>query len=229
MQSISGLEGILEVLLFQLKISQERGCLSFSLGLTGWQCQDRVTTTPTCCFIYKEKFNFQGHEKSCVVASAFSPGQHTWQGRVCGLWVPSSLGWLLPCHPLVVQAWLHPTAWGKRACLAGLSQGPVSRHGQNTRCCSNRSLCSKRLKVLFAQSCLTLCDPMDCSWPWDFPGKDTGVGSHFLLQGIFLTQGSNLDLPHRRQILYLLSHRGSPQFDSLCAKPSDLWKCAWWD
>src|SRR5574337_858741 len=104
MQSISGLEGILEVLLFQLKISQERGCLSFSLGLTGWQCQDRVTTTPTCCFIYKEKFNFQGHEKSCVVASAFSPGQHTWQGRVCGLWVPSSLGWLLPCHPLVVQA-----------------------------------------------------------------------------------------------------------------------------
>ena len=52
----------------------------------------------------KEKCNFQGHENSCVVASAFSPGQHTWQGRVCGLWVPSSLGWLLPCHPLVVQA-----------------------------------------------------------------------------------------------------------------------------
>ena len=27
--------------------------------------------------------------------------------------------------------------------------------------------------------------------PWDSPGKNTGVGSHFLLQGIFLTQGSN--------------------------------------
>ena len=30
--------------------------------------------------------------------------------------------------------------------------------------------------------------------PWDFPGKNTGVGWHALLQGIFLTQGSNLDL-----------------------------------
>ena len=30
--------------------------------------------------------------------------------------------------------------------------------------------------------------------PWDSPGKDTGVGCHFLLQGIFLTQGSNLRL-----------------------------------
>ena len=32
------------------------------------------------------------------------------------------------------------------------------------------------------QSCLTLCDPMDCSPPWDFPGKSTGVGCHCLLQ-----------------------------------------------
>ena len=32
--------------------------------------------------------------------------------------------------------------------------------------------------------------------PWDFPGKNTGMGYHFLLQGIFLTQGSNLDLLH---------------------------------
>ena len=39
------------------------------------------------------------------------------------------------------------------------------------------------------QLCLTLCDPMNRSQPgspvqWDFPGKDTGVGSHFLLQEI---------------------------------------------
>ena len=37
--------------------------------------------------------------------------------------------------------------------------------------------------------------------PWDFPGKNTGVGCHFLLQEIFLTQGSNLGLPHYRQTL----------------------------
>ena len=38
--------------------------------------------------------------------------------------------------------------------------------------------------------------------PWDSPGKNTGVGCHFLLRGIFLTQGSNPGLPHCRWILY---------------------------
>ena len=37
--------------------------------------------------------------------------------------------------------------------------------------------------------------------PWDSPGENTGVGCHFLLQGIFLTQGSNPDLLHCRQTL----------------------------
>ena len=37
--------------------------------------------------------------------------------------------------------------------------------------------------------------------PWDFPGKNTGMGSHSLLQGIFLTQGLNLGLLLCRQIL----------------------------
>ena len=46
--------------------------------------------------------------------------------------------------------------------------------------------------------------------PWDFPGKSTGVGCHFLLQGIFLTQGSNPGLPHCKQTLDRLSHQGSP-------------------
>ena len=44
---------------------------------------------------------------------------------------------------------------------------------------------------------------------WDFPGKSTRVGCHFLLQRIFLTQGSNPGLPHCRQMLYCLSHQGS--------------------
>ena len=37
--------------------------------------------------------------------------------------------------------------------------------------------------------------------PWDFPGKGTGVGCHFLIQGIFPTQESNPGLPHCRQTL----------------------------
>ena len=65
-----------------------------------------------------------------------------------------------------------------------------------------------------AQSCLTLCDPMDCSPPGSSSRgilqASTGVGCHFLLQGIFLTQGSNPGLPHCRQMLYRLSHQGSP-------------------
>ena len=44
--------------------------------------------------------------------------------------------------------------------------------------------------------------------------RDTGVGCHFPLQGIFLTQESNPDLLHCRQILYLLSYEGSPWYQS---------------
>ena len=45
--------------------------------------------------------------------------------------------------------------------------------------------------------------------PWNSPGKNTEVGLHLLLQGIFLTQGLNPGLPHCRQILYPLSNLGS--------------------
>ena len=56
------------------------------------------------------------------------------------------------------------------------------------------------------QSCLTLCDPMDCSLPGSsvhgiLQAKILEVGCHALLQGIFLTQGSNLGLLHCKQIL----------------------------
>ena len=66
-----------------------------------------------------------------------------------------------------------------------------------------------------AQSCQTLCNPMDCSLPdssvhGNSPGKNTGVGCHDLLQGIFLTQGLNPGLLHCRQTLYHPSHQGSP-------------------
>ena len=52
------------------------------------------------------------------------------------------------------------------------------------------------LCMLVAQLCLTLLwshglYPARLLWPWDFSGKNTGVGSHSLLQGIFLTQGLN--------------------------------------
>ena len=72
-----------------------------------------------------------------------------------------------------------------------------------------------KVEVLVALSCLTLCDPKDCiacQAPWNSPGKNTGVGCCFVLQGILLTQGSNLCLPHYRQILHHLNPKGSHIF-----------------
>ena len=62
-------------------------------------------------------------------------------------------------------------------------------------------------------------------WPhvlyrlWNSPGQNTGVGSLFLLQGIFPTQGSNSGLLHCRQILYQLSHKGSSRILKWVAYP----------
>ena len=63
------------------------------------------------------------------------------------------------------------------------------------------------------QSCPTLHDTMNCGPPGssvhgESSGKNTGVGCHALLQGIFPTQGWNSGLPHCRQILYHLNHQG---------------------
>ena len=62
-----------------------------------------------------------------------------------------------------------------------------------------------RVIAKVTQSCLTLCDHMDCG-PWHSPGQNIEVGSLSLLQGIFPTQGSNPGLPHFWQNLYQLSH-----------------------
>ena len=69
---------------------------------------------------------------------------------------------------------------------------------------------------LVIQLCLTLCNLMDYSLPGssvhrDSPGKNPGVDFHALLRGIFPNQRSNMGLPHCRQILYHVSHQGSPR------------------
>ena len=55
--------------------------------------------------------------------------------------------------------------------------------------------------------------------PWNSPGQNAGVGRLSLLQGIFPTQGLNPGLPHRRQILYQLSHKESPRIREWIAYP----------
>jgi len=76
-----------------------------------------------------------------------------------------------------------------------------------------------------AQSCLTLCDSMDCSPSGSsvhriFPGKNTGVGCHFLLQGTFRTQGLNLHLLCWQEDSLPLSHLGSPECTVRCMNAS---------
>ena len=78
------------------------------------------------------------------------------------------------------------------------------------------------LKMKVAPLCPTLFDPMDytgSSVHGDSPGKNTGVGCHSLLQGIFPTQRMNSGLPHCRRILYQLSHMGSPRILEWVAYP----------
>ena len=70
--------------------------------------------------------------------------------------------------------------------------------------CVSRSVVSDSLPLQGLQPAMLLC-------PWNSLGKNTGVGYHSLLQGIFLTQGWILSLPYCRQILYQLSYQGSPQ------------------
>ena len=80
------------------------------------------------------------------------------------------------------------------------------------------------LICLVMQSCLTLCDLMDCCPPGfsahgDSPGKNTGVGCHALLHRTFPIQGLNSRFLHCRWILYHLSHQRSPSILDWVAYP----------
>ena len=61
---------------------------------------------------------------------------------------------------------------------------------------------------------------------WNSPGQNTGVGSLSLLQGIFPAPGPNPGLPHCRQILYQLSHKGSLGNPPWRRGASVVWSCA---
>ena len=95
---------------------------------------------------------------------------------------------------------------GGRGKRPGLGLSGVAESGRGSwPGCSLRSEWSKSRSVVSDSA---------TPWtsPWNSPGQNTGVGSLSLLQGIFPTQGLNPGLLHRRQILYQLSHRGSPRF-----------------
>ena len=71
----------------------------------------------------------------------------------------------------------------------------------NVRTSTKQLICTTCICAKLLQSCLTLCDPTDCSppgsYPWDSPGgKNTGMGCHILPPGDLPDQGSNPPLLH---------------------------------
>ena len=91
-----------------------------------------------------------------------------------------------------------------------------------TEVSGNPALISAIFAKAFAHS-VSLCHSFVLSFyglysPWNSPGQDAELGSLCLLQGIFLTQGSNRGLLHGRRILYQLSYEGRPDYTSIKKK-----------
>ena len=82
------------------------------------------------------------------------------------------------------------------------------------------SVMSDSFVILWTEPARLLC-------PWDFPGKKTGECCLFLLQGIFLTQGSNLCFLHWQMNPLPLSHLGSPSETSKDASNLLVPICCW--
>ena len=106
--------------------------------------------------------------------------------------------------PAPLRLWLHRVFLGSELCV--LRQTLIT-NTDSLWCPQQLNL---RSEVKVAQSCLTLCDPKDYHVHGIFQARILELGSRSLLQGIVPTQGSNPLLLHCRQILYQLSHQGSP-------------------
>jgi len=110
-------------------------------------------------------------------------------------------------------------------CQPGIDSQSLKRALSSQRWLVLRTVCCAKS----LQLCLTLCDPMNCSLPtrllclWDSPGKSTGVGCHFLLQGIFPIQGLNLNILgflHWQRGSLSLAPPGKPYAQARCPKNS---------
>ena len=129
---------------------------------------------------------------------------------------------------------------------AGMTQAPGSVH---VACKVRRELCLRPAPYCCQLCCLFL--PCVCAWsvscvqlfltpstvapsppvrllcPWNSPGKNTGVGCHFLLQRIFLTQGWNLRLLHRQPRSLQSKPPGKPIFLSCSGHADPPAQCLW--
>ena len=139
--------------------------------------------------------------------SAFPEYRESMVGFVQHL--PAFLSWQRGWHlELEVKA-AKIRRWPWSQCLGS----PASKEETTVLICRSHSKCPGVLCVcVFKLSRIQLFGTpwtADHQAPLSFPGKNTGVGCHALLQGIFPTQGSNSHLLHCRQILYQCNTQGS--------------------
>ena len=159
--------------------------------------------------------NWQNQNQSLYIESSLEffllvPGWK--QGNWMKIWILKSkisslllwMGFQDPCESL----WPHQFFQAETDCFLeklGSFREKVWRHWQLGF--------SEAAFLRISQWTPLLCIRWLCVTPWNSPlnspSQNTGVGTQFLLQGIFPTQGSNPGLPHYRLILYQLSHQGS--------------------
>ena len=112
--------------------------------------------------------------------------------------------------PLVKRLQLH--------CPTESEQSTSIEVPEKTVLCSEQAFLYWYCCCLVAKSCLTLLlpkglQPASLLCPWDFPGKNTGVGCHFLFQGIFPTQGLNMPSPELIGGFFTNGSPGKPYTD----------------
>ena len=149
---------------------------------------------------------------------------------------PPSGMWLLR----VLVPWAHPSGGSSRA----RPQAVIHRWEGTCTSEKEKHLCLIQVRACVcsvAQCCLTPCDPMTCDPPGssvhgESPGKKTGIGCHAFLQGLFPTQGSDLDLlcllnwqadslPLQEQshLYWTLVSPGLPTFPNTVGNGSRVW------
>ena len=120
----------------------------------------------------------------------------------------------LPYDPTIPLLCIYPekTKTEKDTCTNMFTAAlfTIARTRKQPRCPSTDDWIKKRCLVVSYSLQPRGLQPARLLCPWDSPGKNTGVGSHSLLRGIFLTQGLNPGLLNFRQMLYYLSDQGSP-------------------
>ena len=147
-----------------------------------------------------------GKEYTCLCRRCRQCRFGPWEGKIPWMrkWQPTPV--LFPGKSHGQRSLTGYSPWGHRE-----SDTTEQLNTQITWKFSLKLTVAMEAKVKIAQSVMSnFLQPYGLYSPWNSQGQNTGVGSLFLLQGIFPTQGSNPGLLYYRRNLYQLSHEGSP-------------------